>query len=142
MSADVARAFVDTNVLVYAHDTTSGAKRERALDLVGGLWRSQTGCLSIQVLQEFFVTVTRRIPARVDCATAAAAVADFAKWTTHAPASADVLSAIDVHARHRISFWDAMIVHSAASLGCDVLYTEDLSAGQRLESVLVVNPFV
>lgn len=141
MSADLGRAFVDTNVLVYAHDSMSGSKRERAREVVDDLWRSQMGCLSSQVLQEFFVTVTRRITARVDSPTAAAAVADFSRWTTHAPASGDVLSAIDLHERHQISFWDAMIVQSATALGCDVLYTEDLNAGQRYAGVLVVDPF-
>jgi len=68
-------------------------------------------------------------------------VADYAKWTTYAPGSADVLGAIDLHERFGISFWDAMIVQSAAALGCEVLYSEDLNAGHRYGEVLVVDPF-
>ena len=141
MSVDGHRSFVDTNVLVYAHDTTAGPKLERARTLVGDLWRSREGCLSVQVLQELFVTLTRRIATRLDSATAATVVGDYAKWTTHAPGGADVLAAIDLHERFRISFWDAMIVQSAAALGCDVLYSEDLNAGQSYGGVLVVDPF-
>lgn len=141
MSAEAAHAFVDTNVLVYAHDTTAGPKGDRARELVDDLWRSRQGCLSIQVLQEFFVTVTGRIRDPLESSEAAAAVADYAKWSTHAPSAGDVLSAIETRERFGISFWDAMIVHSAATLGCDVLYSEDLSAGQRYEGVLLVDPF-
>ncbi len=141
MSADATRAFVDTNVLVYAHDTTAGPKREAARRLVDDLWRTRKGCLSIQVLQEFFVTVTGRIADPLDSSDAAAAVADYAKWSTHAPSAGDVLSAIETRERLGISFWDAMIVHSAAALGCDVLYSEELSHGQRYDGVLLVDPF-
>jgi predicted nucleic acid-binding protein len=140
MSAE-ARAFVDTNILVYAHDTTAGAKRDAAVALLERLWGSGTGCLSIQVLQELFVTLTRRLPRPLDAQAAEDAVEDFARWTVHAPGSEDVLAAIDLHRRHRISFWDAMIVRSAAQLGCNLLYSEDLSAGQRYDGVLVVDPF-
>ncbi|MCP9485496.1 MAG: PIN domain-containing protein [Gaiellaceae bacterium MAG52_C11] len=141
MSAEGSRSFVDTNVLVYAHDASAGTKLDRARGLVGDLWRSREGCVSVQVLQELFVTLTRRIATPLDSTTAATVVADYAKWTTHAPASGDVLAAIEIHERDGISFWDAMIARSAASLGCDLLYTEDLNAGQRYGGVLVVNPF-
>ena len=66
---------------------------------------------------------------------------DFARWTVHAPGADDVLAAIRLHRRHRMSFWDAMIVRSAAVLGCDTLLSEDLNAGQRYDGVLVVDPF-
>jgi predicted nucleic acid-binding protein len=142
MSAESRRAFVDTNVLVYAHDAVAGEKLDRARDLLRGLWGGRRGCTSIQVLQEFFVTVTGRLPARLDSATAAVAVQDYSRWNVHEPNAVDVLAAVDLHERHGISFWDAMIVRSAAALGCDVLYTEDLNAGQRYDDVLVVDPFV
>ena len=88
------------------------------------------------------MTVTRRLPHALDSQAAAAAVQDYAGWNVHEPRSADVLAAIDLHERVQISFWDAMIVRSAGALGCDVLYTEDLNAGQRYGDVLVVDPFV
>ena len=141
MSVEAGRSFVDTNVFVYAHDATAGPKLERARALVGDRWRSRDGCLSVQVLQELFVTLTRRIATPLDSPTAATVVGDYAKWTIHAPASADVLAAIELHQRSSISFWDAMIVQSAAALGCDILYSEDLNAGQRYGGVQVVDPF-
>ena len=140
MSAE-ARAFVDTNILVYAHDTTAGAKRDAAVALVERLWDSGNGCVSIQALQELFVTLTRRLPRPLDPEAAKDVVEDFERWTVHAPASEDVLAAIDLHGHHRISFWNAMIVRSAAQLGCNLLYSEDLNAGQRYDGVLVVDPF-
>ena len=140
MSAEE-RAFVDTNILVYAHDTTAGAKRDAAVALVERLWDSGNGCVSIQALQELFVTLTRRLPRPLDPEAAKDVVEDFERWTVHAPASEDVLAAIDLHGHHRISFWNAMIVRSAAQLGCNLLYSEDLNAGQRYDGVLVVDPF-
>lgn len=140
MSAD-GRAFVDTNILVYAHDETAGPKREAARAIVEQLWESGRGCISVQVLQELFVTLTQKLPSPLDRPTATRVVEDFAEWTVHAPVADDVLRAIRFQGRHRTSFWDAMIVQSASQLGCDLLYSEDLNAGQRYDGVLVVNPF-
>lgn len=133
--------FVDTNVLVYAHDLDAGDKRERARALIRELWESGRGALSVQVLQEFFVTVTSRIPAPLDADEAARAVEDFALWSLHAPDAGDVLDAIAIHRRYDISFWDAMILNSASKLGCQTVYSEDLNAGQLYGDVRVVNPF-
>jgi len=140
MSVD-GRAFVDTNVLVYAHDTSAGAKRTTAAALVERLWESGHGRVSIQVLQELFVNLTRKLPRPLDTDAAANVVEDIARWTLHAPDAEDVLAAIRLHERYRISFWDAMIVRSAAALGCETLLSEDLNAGQRYGGVLVVDPF-
>lgn len=140
MSAE--RCFVDTNVLVYAYDGTAGPKHETARSLVGGLWETGEGCLSIQVLQEFFVTVTRKVPRPLSADTAAQAVADLGRWRVHSPATTDVLAAIDLHRRESVSFWDAMVIHSAAVLGCSSLRSEDLNHGQRYGGVIVRNPFL
>jgi predicted nucleic acid-binding protein len=136
------RSFVDTNILVYAHDETAAEKRERARLLLARLWRSGEGCLSVQVLQEFFITVTRKVPKPLDAAAAAAIIADFSHWRVHSPGPDDVLRAIDSHRRHGISFWDAMIVCSAASLGCGILYSEELSPDQRYDGIEVCNPLL
>jgi predicted nucleic acid-binding protein len=136
------RSFVDTNILVYAHDVTGGKKRDRARSLLAGLWESGEGCISVQVLQEFFVTVTRKVPKPLDLGSAAVITADLSRWHVHSPGPDDVLSAIDIHTRQDISFWDAMIVCSAASLGCGTLYSEDLNPGQQYETVRVRNPFL
>jgi predicted nucleic acid-binding protein len=93
------------------------------------------------VRQEFFVTVTRKITKPVDAETAKAIVADLSRWYLHVPAADDVLAAIGIHQRTGISFWDAMIVRSAAEIGCTVLYSEDLNAGQEYSGVRVENPF-
>ena len=135
------RRFVDTNILLYAHDDSAGGKRDQARALVEQLWESRDGCLSVQVLQEFFVNVTRKIAKPLDAATAKEIVADFSRWYLHVPAADDVLAAIGIHQRTGISFWDAMIVRSAAEIGCAVLYSEDLSAGQEYSGVRVENPF-
>jgi predicted nucleic acid-binding protein len=135
------RAFVDTNILVYAHDDSAADKRDQARALVEQLWESRDGCLSVQVLQEFFVTVTRKIAKPLSPAMAKEIIADLARWYVHTPAPDDVLAAISIHQDTRISFWDAMIVRSAAEIGCTVLYSEDLNAGQEYTGVRVANPF-
>jgi predicted nucleic acid-binding protein len=135
------RRFVDTNILLYAHDVSAGTKRDEARTLVEQLWESREGCLSVQVLQEFFVNVTRKIARPLDAETAKEVVADLSHWHAHVPAADDVLGAIGIHQRTGISFWDAMIVRSAAEMGCAVLYSEDLNAGQEYSGVRVENPF-
>jgi predicted nucleic acid-binding protein len=129
--------FVDTNVLVYAYDLSAGDKHERARRLVEELRRTRQGCISIQVLQEFFVNVTRKIPNPLAPSTAREIVQDLARWKTHTPDERSVLAAIDLHEHAGLSFWDAMILRSAASLGCETLYTEDPNAGQSYDGVVV-----
>jgi predicted nucleic acid-binding protein len=135
------RCFVDTDLFVYAHDESAGRKREVARDLISALWESRSGCASVQVLQELFVNLTRKVPKPLSVREAAALIEDLSAWTLHSPGVRDVLYAIELHERMDVSFWDAMILTSANSLGCRVLYSEDLSAGQRYDGVLVVNPF-
>ena len=141
MSAEVARAFVDANVLVYAHDASAGKKKLAAERLVASLWDRGGGCLSVQVLQEFFVTVTRKVADPLSPDEAADRIRNFRAWTVFVPRLDDVLSAIALHEQWRVSFWDAMIVHAAAELGCDVLWTEDLQDGQVVQGVRIRNPF-
>ncbi len=135
------RCFVDTNLFVYAHDHSAGRKREVARDLIAGLWETRAGCASVQVLQELFVNLTRKVPRPLPARDAASLVEDLSAWTVHSPGPRDVLSAIELHERAGVSFWDAMILTSARSLGCRILYSEDLNAGQSYDGVLVVNPF-
>jgi len=134
------RKFVDTNVLVYAHDVTAGGKRERARALLEELWNTREGCLSVQVLQEFFVTTTRKIPKPLETSAAAQIIDDLARWHVHAPAAPDVLAAIDIRQLAQVSFWHAMIIRSAQELGCRTLYSEDLS-DQMYVGVRASNPF-
>jgi len=133
--------FVDTDVVLYAHDVTAGDKHSRARALLQELWESRDGCISIQVLQEFYVNATRKIAKPLDVSTAKEVIADMSHWHTHTPAADDVLGAISIQQHSGISFWDAMIVRSAAELGCQVLYSEDLNHGQSYCGVRVENPF-
>ena len=141
MNAEPQRDFVDANVLVYAFDSSAGRKQQAASALLERLWQSNSGCVSIQVLQEFFVTVTRKVAKPLPVEDARARIGEFAAWRVFAPAPADVLAAIDLHVRAKIGFWDAMVVLAAAESGCDVLWTEDLNDGQLLRGVRIRNPF-
>jgi predicted nucleic acid-binding protein len=141
MSAESARAFIDANVLVYAFDQSAGQKKVAAERLLAEIWASGTGHLSVQVLQEFFVTVTHKVPVPLPVADAAERIRELTAWTVFAPGAEDVLAAIDLHREAGLSFWDAMIVHAAAETGCEVLWTEDLASGQLIRGVRVKNPF-
>jgi predicted nucleic acid-binding protein len=136
------RKFVDTNVLVYAHDATAGDKHDRARALLEELWDTREGCLSVQVLQEFFVTTARKIPRPLGAPAAARIIEDLAHWHVHAPAAGDVLAAIDIHQRTGATFWDAMILRSAKELHCQTLHSEDLNLDQEYEGIRVRNPFL
>jgi predicted nucleic acid-binding protein len=142
MSAEPPREFIDANVLVYAFDTSAGRKQQAAAALLERLWESNTGCLSVQVLQEFFVTLTKKVAKPLPTDDAMARVREFATWKVFAPKADDVLNAIGFHVRAKIAFWDAMIVLAAAESGCDILWTEDLSDGQTLRGVRIRNPFL
>lgn len=135
------KVFVDTNVLVYAFDSAAGDKQHTARELVTEIWALGTGCLSVQVLQEFFVAVTRRVPQPLSAAAAADIVKDFSTWTVFAPRAEDVLEAIALHQRAQVSLWDALVLHAAAELGCATLWSEDLNPGQRVRGVRIRNPF-
>ena len=142
MSAESAWEFVDSNVLVYAYDASARQKHSAAERLLDRLWQSGNGCLSVQVLQEFFVTITRKVSQPLSVDEATDRVRDFSAWKVFAPTSDDVLAAIAVHEQAQISFWDAMVVHAASELGCDQLWSEDLKADQVLRSVRIRNPFL
>lgn len=137
----MARQFVDTNVVVYAFDTSAGAKHERASTLLEDLVVAGDAAVSVQVLQELFVTLTRKLPKPLPVDEAAAIVDDLSVVTVHAPQAPDVLAGIDLSRRHRVTFWDAMVLRSAVATGCEVLWSEDLSAGQAYDGVTVRNPF-
>ena len=135
------REFIDTNVLIYAHDRSAGEKHVLAKKKVESLWESSTGCLSIQVLQEFYVNVTQKVAKPLTSGAAAKIITDLAVWEVHRPTTDNLLDAILLQERYMLSFWDAMIVTSANQLGCDILWSEDFNSGQQYERVQVLNPF-
>jgi predicted nucleic acid-binding protein len=141
MSADVSREFVDANVLVYAFDRSAESKHAIARRLLERLWETGVGCLSVQVLQEFFVIVTRKVARPLSADDAADRIRELAMWKVFAPTADDVLGAIEIQKHAKIAFWDAMVVRAAAESGCDVLWTEDLNDGQLLRGVRVRDPF-
>ena len=131
--------FVDTNVLIYAHDGGAGSKHKRSIELLSNLFEDQAGALSIQVLAEFYAAATRKL--KMTSQQAEEVIADLASWTIHRPLHADLIRAAHLQRRHHIAWWDALIVTSAIQLGCAVLWTEDLSSGQRYGTLTVRNPF-
>ncbi len=133
--------FCDTNVIVYAYDTSAGDKRTRARQLLERLWHSGDGVLSIQVLQELFVTLTRKLGPPLPGADARAIINDLATWRTVEPTPTDVLEAIDAALNWQLAFWDAMIVTAARKARADVLWSEDLNDGQAFGGTVVRNPF-
>lgn len=135
------RQFVDTNVLIYAHDSSAGDKHVQSKTLIEELWASRLGCLSIQVLQEFYVNVTRKVARPLSSSVAAQIISDLSVWHVHSPTPSDVLQAIRIQERYQLSFWDAMIVTSALRMGCQTLWSEDLNSGQVYDRVVVVNPY-
>jgi predicted nucleic acid-binding protein len=138
---DNGRQFVDTNLVIYSLDSTAPEKRAKAEALLDKLWRAREGCVSVQVLQEFFVVATTKLRKALAPREARQKVAALSEWTVHRPGPSDLLAAIDLQEELRISFWDAMIIQSARSLGCEVLWTEDPNDGQRYAGVLIRNPF-
>ena len=131
--------FIDTNVLIYTDDQDTPDKRDLSLELVADQRRKQSGTVSIQVLQEYFATATRKLG--VDPLVARRKTELIAEITLIVPQSEDVLAAIDLSRLYGFSFWDSMIVRSALTSGCKRLFTEDLQHGQRIETLEVVNPF-
>ena len=132
--------FVDTNILMYAHDASAGEKHERAKALVEELWRNRTGVVSTQVLQELSVNLRKKARRPLDAKATRDIVADYLTWQVIVNSGESILDAIDLEAQYRISFWDALVVQAAQMSGVDVLYSEDLSDGQAYGSVRVINP--
>jgi predicted nucleic acid-binding protein len=135
-------AFVDTNLLVYAHDRHAGTKAIRAQELLAQLWKEKRGVLSTQVLQEFCVNVRRKFQQPMTLTEVREAVLAYKSWRLIVNTANSILRALELEQRYQMSFWDAMIVQAAESAGCEVLYSEDLSHGQEYGGVLVVNPFL
>jgi predicted nucleic acid-binding protein len=134
------RTFIDTNILLYAHDADSGEKHAIADRVLRELWITGTGVLSVQVLQEFYVNVTRKIRSPLSREQARSIVNDYVEWATETT-PAEIVTAFRIEDESRIGFWDALIVSSAAKSGAARILSEDLNAGQRIAGILIENPF-
>jgi predicted nucleic acid-binding protein len=134
-----ARTCFDSTILVYTDDKHAPVKQRIALGLLAEHRRAKTGVLSMQVLQEYFVTVTRKL--QVDPQTARRKVELLAEFDVAAPDVADILAAIDLHRLHGLSFWDGLVVRSAKQTGCAVLLSEDMQHAREIDGVRILNPF-
>lgn len=133
--------FVDTNVLVYAHDASETARQAVAQAVLGELWRSRSGALSTQVLQEFYVVATRKFDPPMPRREARDFVDAYSHWQLVQIDVPLILAASQLEERHTVSFWDALIVEAARRAGATRLITEDLQTGRRIAGVLIDNPF-
>lgn len=136
-----AKVFVDTNILIYAYDRTAGNKNKIAGALVADLWDSGLGMMSTQVLQEFFVNVTAKIPKPLSPRKAREILNDLMTWDIVTVDGDSVLRGVDIHLQYKYSFWDSLIIEAAVRGGSDVLLSEDLSDGQTVEGITIRNPF-
>jgi predicted nucleic acid-binding protein len=133
------KTFVDTNILIYAHDVDAKAKHDVAKGVLSELWRQRTGVLSMQVLQEFYVNVTRKIATPLPKDIARAVVNSYSIWCIDATPT-EIAAAFRIEDESRISFWDALIVASALKCGATRILSEDLNA-QEISGVQIQNPF-
>jgi predicted nucleic acid-binding protein len=136
------KVFVDTNILVYAHDRAAGIKYERARTLIEKLWIRGSGVLSTQVLQELCINLRRKVARPWPLDETRSLIEDYLRWEVVVNTPDSVLKAMAIEARHQISFWDALIIHAAENANVAIIYSEDLSDGQTYGSVRVVNPLI
>ncbi len=135
------KIFVDTNILVYGHDKDAGQKHQIAQNLLAELWNHRSGVLSIQVLQEFYVTLTRKVLHPLSPSTVRNLIRDYISWQVEVNDTLSILNASRIEENYRISFWDALIVSAASKAKVSKILTEDLQPGQVIEGILLENPF-
>ena len=135
-----AKTFVDTNVLIYAYDADASAKHDVAKEILRELWGKRTGVLSMQVLQEFYVNVTRKIAAPLAKDVARLVVNSYSVWCIETT-PAEISAAFRIEDESKIGFWDSLIVASAAKCGAERILSEDLNAQQRIAGIRIENPF-
>jgi predicted nucleic acid-binding protein len=134
--------FVDTNILVYAHERSAGAKQQRAKQLLVQLWNSGNGVLSTQVLQELCINLRRKAGNPLSIDDVRLLIRNYSTWEVVTNTPASVLKALDIEMRYKISFWDALIIQAAEEAVASVLYSEDLAAAQFYGTIQVVNPLI
>jgi predicted nucleic acid-binding protein len=136
------KCFVDTNILVYAHDRSAGVKHRRAQLLLERLWESGLGVLSTQVLQELCINLRRKVVHPLPVEEVRLLIRDYSSWEVVTNTAESVMQALDDEVRYKVSFWDALILQAAESSGASILYSEDLATGQRYGSIQVLNPLL
>lgn len=136
------KVFVDTNILVYAHDLDAGNKHDQAAEIVSQVWESRNGVLSTQVLQEFYVTLTRKVSSTLSKLEARKLVQKYSHWHVVLNDPSIIIQASEIEESNNISFWDALIVSAAYSQNVPTILTEDLNHGQIIEGIFIRNPFI
>ena len=136
------RFFVDTNLLVYAYDSSAGRKKKASSEILSLLWQHRTGILSTQVLQEFFVSLTQKVRNPILPETAREIVSDLLRWPLIVNDGKNILRTIDFQVKYHFSFWESLIVQAAVTSRSQYLLSEDLQDGQVIESVTILNPFL
>ena len=134
--------FLDTNILIYAHDMDAGSKHDTAVSIIENMWEEETGVISTQVIQEFYVNVTRKIPNPLTHARARGIIVNYFSWHVEPVEPDTILSASEIEERHLLSFWDSLIIATACQAKAKKLLTEDLNPGQFIEGILIENPFL
>jgi predicted nucleic acid-binding protein len=136
------KMFIDTSILVYGHDVDAGQKHQIARSTLVELWERRTGVMSVQVLQEFYVTITRKVLRPLPLNKVRNIIQDYFSWhiEMNDPLSVSVASRIEEN--YRLSFWDALIVAAASKANVSKILTEDLQAGRLIEGILIENPFL
>lgn len=134
--------FVDTNVLVYARDRVEPDKQQRAHQWLEHIWKERSGRLSYQVLQEYYVTVTKKLSPGLSVADARDDIRAFQAWSPLTIDHNALEGAWNIQDRFALSWWDSLIVAAAQILNCDFLLTEDLQHQQTIDGVTIINPFV
>jgi predicted nucleic acid-binding protein len=135
------RVFLDTNIIVYAHDRSSGDKNAIAREIMKNLWEGKKGVISVQVLQEFFVCVTKKIINPLPIKSARIILEYLSSWDVVVNDKHITLKAIDLQEKYRLSFWDSLIVQAAVQSQAGILFSEDLPDGQIILGTRILNPF-
>ncbi|MBW2369637.1 MAG: PIN domain-containing protein [Deltaproteobacteria bacterium] len=134
------KVFVDTNILVYAHDRDAGKKHIKAQELIRSLWHSGNVAISTQVLQEFYLTLRRKMSNQITISQARGAVENYFAWEVVKNNCYSILKASEIEERYQLSFWDSLIIAAAADAGSAYIWTEDLNHGQLIEGMRIENP--
>ena len=134
--------FVDTNLLVYAYDSSAGKKWKTSLEVLSLLWTHRTGVISTQVIQEFLVSLTQKVKSPIHPEMAKEIIFDLVQWPLVVNDGKNILRAIDLQIKYHLSFWDSLILQAAITSNSEFLLSEDFQDGQVIESVTIVNPFL
>jgi predicted nucleic acid-binding protein len=134
--------FVDTNLLVYAYDSSAGKKWKTSLEVLSLLWTHRTGVISTQVIQELFVSLTQKVKNPIRPEMAKEIISDLVQWPLVVNDGKNILRAIDLQIKYHLSFWDSLILQAAITSKSEFLLSEDFQDGRVIESVTIVNPFL